>query len=149
MLVGEICNREVAICRPDISIQDAAKIMRDEHVGDVIVAEEKDGKNIPVGILTDRDIVIETLAEDISTSQVAVKDIMSTELVCADEDDFIIETIKKMQIKGVRRVPIVNKEGGLEGILTVDDTIELIAEIFADLVKLYRHEFSHELKTRK
>ena len=74
---------------------------------------------------------------------------MSTEVVCADEDDFIIETIKKMQIKGVRRVPIVNKEGGLEGILTVDDTIELIAEIFTDLVKLYRHEFSHELKTRK
>ena len=149
MLVGEICNREVAIYRPDTSIQDAAKIMRDEHVGDVIVVEEKIGKNIPVGILTDRDIVIETLAEDISTSQVAVKDIMSTELVCADEDDFIIETIKKMQIKGVRRVPVVNKEGGLEGILTVDDTIELIAEIFTDLVKLYRHEFSHELKTRK
>jgi CBS domain-containing protein len=85
----------------------------------------------------------------VSTSQVAAKDIMSTELVCADEDDFIIETIKKMHSKSVCRVPVVNKEGGLERKLTVDDAIELIAEIFTDLVKLYRYEFCRELKTRK
>ena len=148
MLVGEICNREVAICHPDDSIQEAAKVMRDQHVGDVLVVEEKDNMNIPVGILTDRDIVIETLAEEINTEKVTVKDIMSRELVCAYEEDFIIETVKKMQGKGVRRVPIINKEGGLEGILSVDDAIEIIAEVLADLVRLFRHEFSHESKTR-
>ena len=64
---------------------------------------------------------------------------MSSELISAYEDDHVIETIERMRNKGVRRIPVVNRDGGLEGILAVDDTIELVAELLADLVKLFKH----------
>ena len=148
MFVGEMCNRQVVICKPDESIQKAAELMRDNHVGDVVVVEHKESKHLPVGILTDRDIVLEVLAEKVDLKDVAVKDVMSGELITVKEDDFIIETIGQMRDKGVRRVPVVNQEGGLEGILAVDDTIELVAELLSDLVKLFKHEFNREIKMR-
>lgn len=148
MFVGEMCNRQVIICRPDDSIQIASELMRDNHVGDVIVVDHKEGKHFPIGILTDRDIVIEVLAEGVNLNDIAVKDVMSSNLISVKEDDFIIETIAKMRDKGIRRVPVVNREGSLEGILAVDDTIELVAELLSDLVNLFKREFNRETKTR-
>ena len=148
MFVGEMCNRQVIICGPDDSIQTASELMRDDHVGDVIVVDHKEGKHFPIGILTDRDIVIEVLAEGVSLNDIAVKDVMSGNLICVKEDDFIIETIAKMRDKGIRRIPVVNREGSLEGILAVDDTIELVAELLSDLVNLFKREFNREIKTR-
>ncbi len=148
MFVGEMCNRQVVICRPDDSIQNAAELMRDNHVGDVIVVEHKEGKHFPIGILTDRDIVIEVLAQGVNLNDIAVKDVMSSELIRVKEDDYIIETIEQMRDKGIRRVPVVNRDGSLEGILAVDDTIELVAELLSNLVRLFKREFNRELKTR-
>ncbi len=148
MFVGEMCNRQVVICRPDDSIQNAAELMRDNHVGDVIVVEHKEGKHFPIGILTDRDIVIEVLAQGVNLNDIAVKDVMSSKLIRVKEDDYIIETIEQMRDKGIRRVPVVNRDGSLEGILAVDDTIELVAELLSNLVRLFKREFNRELKTR-
>lgn len=148
MFVGEICNRQVVICGRDDSIQNAAELMRDNHVGDVIVVEHKEGKHFPIGILTDRDIVIEVLAEGVNLNDIAVNDVMSSELISVKEDDYIIETIEQMRDRGIRRVPVVNQEGSLEGILAVDDAIELVAELLSNLVKLFKHEFNREIKTR-
>ena len=144
MSVGEICNREVVICRPDDSIQEAAKVMRDQHVGDVIIAEERENSCVPVGILTDRDIVIELLAEEVDVNSVTCADVMSSELITAKEDDEILATIELMRDKGIRRIPVVNQQGGLEGILAVDDMIELMAEQLTDLVRLISCELKHE-----
>lgn len=149
MPVGEICNREVVICSPDDSIQDAVKIMRDFHVGDVIVVENGEVERMPVGILTDRDIVIELLAEEVDMSSVSVADVMSRELITVKEDDDILDTIELMRDNGVRRIPVVNQEGGLEGILAVDDLIDLIAEQLNDLVKLFGRELKQEREARK
>ena len=148
MFVGEICNRQVIICQPDSSIRNAAELMRDNHVGDVIVVEHRSNKHLPIGILTDRDIVVEVLADGVDIDAVTVKDVMSSELICVQEDDHVIETIEKMRDRGIRRVPVVNRDGGLEGVLAVDDTIELVAELLSDLVKLFKHEFNREVKTR-
>ena len=148
MFVGEICNRQVVICGRDDSIQNAAELMRDNHVGDVIVVEHKEGKHFPIGILTDRDIVIEVLAEGVNLNDIAVNDVMSSELISVKEDDYIIETIEQMRDRGIRRVPVVNQEGSLEGILAVDDAIELVAELLSNLVRLFKHEFNREIKTR-
>ena len=106
--------------------------MRDHHVGDVIVVEHKENGRIPVGILTDRDILIGLLAEGIDLNAVTAGDVMSSELITVEEYDDILVTIELMQDKGVRRIPVVNREGGLEGILAVDDMIELFAEELAD-----------------
>ena len=96
MFVGEICNRQVVICQPEDSIQQAVELMRNNHVGDVIVVEHKLNMHFPVGILTDRDIVIEVMAEGADAKSITVKDVMSSELISVREDDHIIETIEKM-----------------------------------------------------
>ena len=148
MNAGEICNREVVIVNRESSIQEAAELMRKYHVGDVIVVEEKQGSRVPVGILTDRDIVIEIVARDLEADEVQVGDAMSFDLLTATEEDEILETVKRMRGKGVRRIPVVNSAGGLEGIIAVDDLVDLLAEQMADLVALITTEQRHEQRNR-
>jgi CBS domain-containing protein len=148
MNAGEICNREVIIVNRDQTILDAARIMREYHVGDVVVVEDRNGEKAPVGILTDRDIVIEILAKDLNADEIQIGDAMSFDLLTVQEEDEILETVKQMRGKGVRRIPVVNKQGGLEGIITVDDLLDLIAEQLEDLVSLISAGQRQEHKNR-
>ncbi len=140
MGVGEICNREVIIIDREGSVREAAGLMRKYHVGDVVVVEEKNEERFPVGIMTDRDIVLQLIALDVDINAVTVGDAMSFELITAREEDDVMETIKRMRRKGVRRIPVVNDRGGLEGILSVDDLIDLLSEQLTDLAKLVMGE---------
>lgn len=148
MNAGEICNREVVIVNRDQTILDAAKLMREYHVGDVVVMEERNEEKVPVGILTDRDIVIKILAQDLDAGEVQIGDAMSFDLLTALEEDDVLETVKRMRGRGVRRIPVVNGQGGLEGIIAVDDLVDLLAEQMADLVALISSEQRHEQKNR-
>lgn len=148
MNAGEICNREVVVVNRDQTILDAAKIMREYHVGDVVVVEDRSGKKVPVGILTDRDIVIKILAKDLDADKIEVGDAMSFDLATVMEEDEILETVKTMRGKGVRRIPVVNAQGGLEGIIAVDDLVDLLAEQMSDLVALISNEQRQEQKSR-
>ena len=149
MLVGEACNREVVVVDKDAATDVAIGLMRKYHVGDVVVVEDRLGQKIPVGILTDRDVVIELLAEGVDLDAVSVGDIMSYELHVAREGDGLTNTIKTMKQKGVRRLPVVNDQGGLVGILTLDDIIEIMAELLDDLAAVVKKEQKREKKTRK
>jgi CBS domain-containing protein len=149
MLVGEVCNREVVVVDKDASTQVAIGLMREHHVGDVVVVEDRLGQRVPIGILTDRDVVIELLAEDVELDAVSVGDVMSYQLHVAREGDEITNTIHKMKSKGIRRLPVVNEQGGLIGILALDDIIEIMAELMDDLASLVRKERKKEKKTRK
>ncbi len=149
MLVGEACNREVVVVAKDAATDVAIGLMREYHVGDVVVVEDRLGQKIPVGILTDRDVVIELLAEGVDLDAVSVGDIMSYELHVAREGDGLTNTIKTMKQKGVRRLPVVNDQGGLVGILTLDDIIEIMAELLDDLAAVVKKEQKREKKTRK
>ena len=148
MSVGEVCNREVVIANREISILEAAKLMRKHHVGDVVVTEERNGEHVPVGILTDRDIVVELLAEEVDLNAVNIGDVMNFELVVAKEDDSLLDTIQQMQAKGVRRIPVVNQRGRLVGLLAMDDLVELASEQLSAVVKLIKTEQSRERKIR-
>jgi CBS domain-containing protein len=123
--------------------------MRKHHVGDVVVTEESALGLIPVGILTDRDIVLEILAEDVDPETVSIGDVMSFELTTVTEDSKLIDTIKLMRDKGVRRIPVVNQQGVLQGLLSVDDILELLAEQLTDIVNLIGKEQSRESKSRR
>jgi predicted transcriptional regulator len=148
MLVSEFCNREVVIVDRATTILEAAKLMRSEHVGDVVVTDQRDGRPVPVGILTDRDIVVELLAEEIALDKVSVGDAMSFELLSVKEQDGLHETIEMMSRRGVRRLPVVDDAGALVGIVTVDDLMELIAEQLSRLVRLVGNEQSGERARR-
>jgi CBS domain-containing protein len=148
MSIGELCNREVIVIAPDASIGEAVKLMRKYHVGDLVVIERRGAERMPLGVLTDRDIVVEVLAEAVDPAAVAVKDVMSAPLVTAREDEELSDLIGRMRSHGVRRVPVVNAQGGLEGILTVDDILELLAEQMNGLAGLVRVEQQRERERR-
>lgn len=128
MRVGEICSRSVVWCEPGTSVVDAAKIMRDAHLNNVIVAKQRDGERIPVGVLTDRDIVIQIVAKEVDPKAITAGDIMSREIFTVDEDEPMREAIERMRFKGVRRFPVVNKRGAMIGIIAMEDLLRNLAE---------------------
>ena len=149
MTVGAVCNREVIVVDKTASIVEAARLMRKYHVGDLVVVEDRAGKRVPVGIVTDRDIVLEVVAEGVDMNDVNVGDIMSNNLVTARENDSVLETIKIMRAKGVRRLPVINDANDLVGILAVDDLIDLFSEQIVDLARLIAREQQRETERRK
>jgi CBS domain-containing protein len=148
MTVGKFCNREVIIAEKNTAVTEVAKLMRRHHVGDVLIVDRHGGKVKPVGILTDRDIVIELIACDVALDSVSAGDVMSYELVTAYEEDSIWDTLQKMRARGIRRVPVVNAGGELAGILAVDDLMELFAEELNLLSKIPFREQLIEGTTR-
>lgn len=149
MKTGEACNREVVFTRRDGSIAEAARLMRAHHVGDLVVVEDQNDRRVPIGIVTDRDLVIEVLAEGVDMNDVTVGDVMSDALVTAREDDELADTVKLMRAKGVRRVPVVDRAGALVGIIAVDDLLDLLAEQVADLARLVQREQVRERERRR
>jgi CBS domain-containing protein len=148
MRVGEFCNRNVVIVGKATQVLEAAQLMRSHHVGDLVVIEERAGKRIPVGIITDRDIVVEMVAKGVALEAVSIGDVMSFELTTASEDDDIFDTVKLMRTRGVRRVPVVDKQGALVGILAIDDLLGLLEEFVGDVTGVIVREQAREQKVR-
>jgi len=148
MPIGEFCNREVVFATRETSIPEAAQLMRKFHVGDLVVVDEVDGKRVPVGIVTDRDIVIEIVSQSLDLNEFSVGDIMSPQLISVQEKEGVFETIRLMRAKGIRRIPVVNQEGGLEGIVSADDILDLLAEEMTELAKVVPREQEREAKTK-
>jgi CBS domain-containing protein len=149
MSVGEICNREVIVTSKDSSIFEVAKLMRDNHVGDVIVVDSSGGQPVPIGIITDRDIVVELIAKEVALDTVTVGDVMTYDLFTVREKDGIWSTLECMRMRGIRRMPVVNEQGGLEGILTVDDLLELFSDELTSLSKVAIREQKRERESRE
>ncbi len=148
MAIGEFCNREVVFATREMSLPEAAQLMRKHHVGDLVVVDDVDGKRVPVGIVTDRDMVIEVIAKSLDFDEFSVGDIMSPQLVSVQEKEGVFETIRLMRAKGIRRIPVVNQDGGLAGIVSADDMLDLLAEEMAELAKVAPREQQREAKTR-
>ena len=144
MTIGEICTRDVIVVNREDSVIKVAKLMREYHVGDVVIVDKNMDQNLPVGIITDRDIVLELVAKEVDINSVMAGDIMSMELLIAEEDEQLTDLAQRMQLKGVRRVPVVNDKGGLVGIVTEDDIIEQIGEQLSNLVSLVNKEGHRE-----
>lgn len=148
--IASVCNRAVAFTTRDTSIAAAAKLMRLGHIGSLVIVEQTNGgKRVPVGIVTDRDIVVEVTATGLDPSVITVGDIMEKELVVGRESDSVLETLEIMRFKGVRRLPTVDREGQLVGIVTVDDILEILAEELNELARIVAREQSHEASARK
>ena len=148
MSIGQFCNRETVIVRNTDSIVATAKLMRQSHVGSVVVVEDVDGFVKPVGVVTDRDLVLEVLAAELDPETVTIGDLVSYALVTAHEDDGIWETIQRMRIKGIRRMPVVDAQGALVGIMAVDDLLEILAAELSEVAKVMAREQIREEKTR-
>jgi CBS domain-containing protein len=146
MAVGELCNREVVIAEKNLGVTEAARLMRRHHVGDLVVV---DGDRKPVGIVTDRDIVVEVVAAGVNPEALSLVDIMGPSLATVREGEGVFEALRYMRDKGVRRMPVVDAAGALVGILTLDDLLGLLAEELGELAKLVSHEREREARQRR
>ena len=148
--IASICNRSVAFTTRDTTVAAASKLMRHGHVGSLVVVDQLNGgRRVPVGIVTDRDIIVEIVATGLDPAVITVGDIMSTELVTARETDEVNEVLRAMRTKGVRRMPVVDAEGQLAGIVTVDDLLETVAAQISDLAGAVAREQAREVAERK
>jgi CBS domain-containing protein len=128
MRIGEICTREVVYCSRGDGVRDVAQLMRNHHVGDLVVAEWHDGRLVPVGVVTDRELVVKVLAEGVDPATLTAGDLMTRRVVTAAESEPVHLAIERMRAEGVRRLPVVDAHGGLVGVLSADDVGELLAE---------------------
>lgn len=149
MKAGELCNREVVFVYRDTRLVEAARLMREHHVGSLVVVVERLSERVPVGILTDRDIVVAVVAKELDPRTLTVADVLTDGLVTVREQDDVSEALRVMREAGIRRVPVLSRSGALAGILTLDDVLELMAEEMNDFARTMAKERVRETRVRR
>ncbi len=144
MTVGESCRRDVIVAKPETPLVEAVALMKSYHVGDLVIVEGTAGRRRPVGILTDRDVALSIVNHAARIAYLRVSDLMKQNPITAQEGDSLHDALKKMQTNGIRRLPVVDLTGELQGILTLDDLVELLSEELSDLAKLVLREQRRE-----
>ncbi|HEX8011520.1 MAG TPA: CBS domain-containing protein [Casimicrobiaceae bacterium] len=149
MNAGEICNREVVFAYRTMNLAEAAKLMREHHVGSLVVCVDRLSERVPVGILTDRDLAVAVVAKELDPRKVSVGEVMGTELFTVHEQDSVTEVLRLMRERGVRRVPVLTHSGALAGIVTIDDVLDIVAEQLGDVVHAIERERVRETHARR
>ena len=144
MKVGDYCKHGVVTVGTDADVAQAANLMRAEHVGFLVVVEPGDALRKPVGVLTDRDIVVQVVARGVDAQQLRVVDVMTRKPLIATEGDDLNEVAQGMRIAGIRRMPVLTREGRLTGVIAMDDVLEVIAGLVCDLCGTVRNEQRQE-----
>jgi CBS domain-containing protein len=129
MNVGKICRRQVVTLLRSDEVATAAQLMRARHIGYIVVVDPgaADHAPHPIGVLTDRDIVVTVVARDMDTKALCVADIMTSQPVTVCETDTVDAALREMRRVGVRRLPVVGQRGELTGILSLDDVLDALA----------------------
>jgi CBS domain-containing protein len=149
MRVIDVCTRDVVTAAEGESLFRAAWMMRDRHVGDLVVVRKRDGVRMPVGILTDRDIVTAMVAQgEDDFAGTTVGDAMTNVVILARGDDDVSEVLSNMQSNGVRRVPVVDAQDDLVGIVTYDDLVQALSGQLAKLSRIVDAEIEREQQSR-
>ena len=149
MLLKEICTPDVVYCGAETSALAAARLMRERHVGDVVVVDEPTGDQTPIGVVTDRDLVMEVLALERDPTRVCVREFMRTPVVVAQTDEDASQAIERMKVNGVRRIPVMDEERKLAGIVSLDDLLKQLAADASTLVEIVAREQNREHRTRR
>lgn len=148
MHISEICTRQVVDILPETSIREAAHRMRILHVGCLVVVEPPDGERVPIGILTDRDIVVSVVSPGIDADVLTVGDVMSQPLVTCGEHEDLFDALKRMRETGIRRLPVLDALGGLCGLLSADDVVSALSWHLRELSSALTSEQVREMAER-
>ncbi len=134
MSVGKICVRTVVTASPEDTVQAVARRMKEYNVGAVVIVDD----NKPIGIVTDRDLVLRVMATDQPRLETEVREVMSGKLVCVPEHTPLEDAMNLMRGYQIRRLVVVNDTRDLVGIFTLDDMLELLGEEQAAIAGLIR-----------
>jgi len=149
MLLKSICTPDVVSCGPATTVQAAAVLMRSKHTGDLVVVDDPEQDKVPLGIITDRDIVVEVLAKGLNPATTTVRSLLRTPVIIAHEHEDASEALERMRTHGVRRLPVVGSGGRLAGIITLDDVLKLAAADLNALVDIVGKEQVREHRSRR
>ena len=149
MLIKEICAGNVVVCGPETSALQAASLMRHRHVGDVVVVDNPQEEGVPLGVVTDRDLVVEVLGNGRDPAKTTVGSLMSTPVVIAKESEDTTTVIERMRMHGVRRVPVVADEGEIVGIVTLNDLLKAVIADATTLLEVMTKGQLNELHSRR
>src|SRR5688572_19551492 len=129
MYVSQLCKSNVVTILPGDEVTTAARLMREKHVGYLVVVgpDGPDGRPMPVGVLTDRDIVVSIVARNADPQALTVGDVMTANPVTVYELDALESAVQEMRRIGVRRLPVVGKLGELKGVLSLDDVLDTVS----------------------
>ena len=136
MSLGNLCRREVVVVNQGTPIKEAVKFMEEKNIGSVIVV----GGGKPVGIATDRDILLRVVNKGLDPEKSSVDDVMTKEIVTLREDMGLFEALEQVKGKGIRRFPIVDARGNLKGIMTLYYIIYLLGKEMADVASIIERE---------
>ena len=125
MTIGRICQREVDLAEASECVIDASRRMREKGVGTLVVL---DLDRRPAGIVTDRDITLRAVADNVRLADTTVEQVMTAYPRTVSEDTPIEDSLSLMRVLGVRRLPVVDCDGRLAGIVSLDDILSLIVE---------------------
>lgn len=136
MTAGGVCSRNVETTVRGTSLTDAARQMRDRRVGCVVVVEDGDGGHLPVGLLTDRDIVVRIVARAVDPGLLCVGDVATDAVHTVREERTMLEVLAVMRRYGVRRLPVCTFRGVLVGIITIDDVLSVISDGLTQVIQI-------------
>jgi CBS domain-containing protein len=137
MSLGHMCRRDVVMVKPATTVSEVAKIMEDKNIGCVIV----NGGDDKFGIVTDRDIALRVVNRCLDPVRTPVEEIMTRNPVLTLRDDMgLLEALDQIRKSAVRRFPVLDMDGNLKGIITIDDIIRLLGREIADVASVIENE---------
>jgi CBS domain-containing protein len=136
MNIGRICNREVVVVHADRPLASAAREMCERHVGMVVVVHEHHEGLLPVGVVTDRDILRAQLRQASDLLCLSVAQVMSEPPLALSENEAMTDAIERMRARSVRRAPVIDARGFLIGVVSIDDLLTSIAKQLSGLASL-------------
>lgn len=149
MLLKDVFTVDVVCCGAGTSVADAARLMREKHVGDVVVVADADKNRTALGVVTDRDLALEVLGRGLDPTHTTLDSIMHKPVVLARESEDTAEVLERMRTQGVRRVPVVDAHGAVIGIITLDDILRLLIGDANALLQVMDKAQSHERHARR
>ncbi len=141
----DICRTDMVTANENTSLYDVAKLMRQNHIGDVVITRSGEAEEIPIGVLTDRDIVVHGIACDIALDEVAAGDLSARNLVTVEPDADILEIVRTMNTHAVRRI-VVSGDSTYNGIITFDDILWALSRIVSNLSAVTQRQIQREIK---
>jgi CBS domain-containing protein len=147
MQACQLMSRNVVTARPDDDLVTAARLMREHHVGFLVVTQRTHDGN-PVGVLTDRDIVVAVVARELSPDNFVVSDVMNTTQLLASEHEDLHDLLARMREAGVRRAPVISRWGKLVGVVSFDDVLCFTSDLLCDMAGSVTSQRQHEAVQR-
>lgn len=148
MNVADMCTREIVMADRQASLEEAATLMREQHVGTLLIVDRSDGATQAVGIVSDRDLVIEAMARGLDAAQTRIGRLAEGKLAVVPSSASLDEAIAAMKERGVRRLLVANDQGELFGIVSLDDVLDALAHEMSELAHAVRGGLEREAAER-